>query len=67
MVSDDDVGMVQLEGEFVTFKGQKRSNRYRFVNMQQALNGATVLTLWPPADMSQISPSRDTMYWTRTK
>jgi hypothetical protein len=34
--------------------------RYRVVNLQQALDGSTVLTLWPPVEMSQINASRDT-------
>jgi hypothetical protein len=33
--------------------------------MQQALDGSTVLTLWPPIDMSQIQSSRDSTYLTR--
>lgn len=66
MTNDDDVGVVQLEGEFVTFKGQRHVNRYRFVNLQQTLDGTSVLTLWPPVDLSKISTS-DSMYWTRTR
>jgi hypothetical protein len=64
-VSDDDTGVVELEAEFVTFKGHRRVNRYRFVNLQQGLDGSTVLTLWPPVEMSQISSSRDSVYMTR--
>ena len=65
MTSDDDSGVVELGGEFVTLKGVKHVNRYRFGNLQQALDGSTVLTLWPPVDMSKITPSRDSEYWTR--
>lgn len=64
-VNDNDSGVVQLEAAFVTFKGLRRVNRYRFVNLQQALDGSTVLTLWPPVDMSQINASRDSVYLTR--
>ena len=66
MTNDDDSGVVELGGEFVTLKGQRRVTRHRFANLQQALDGSTVLTLWPPVDMSQISPSRDSEYWTRS-
>jgi hypothetical protein len=64
-VNDDDAGVVELGGEFVTFKGHKRVTRYRFLNLQQALDGSTVMTLLPPVDMSQISVGRDSSYWTR--
>jgi hypothetical protein len=49
----------------VTFKGVRHVSRYRFANLQQALDGSTVLTLWPAVDMAQISASRDSVYWTR--
>jgi hypothetical protein len=65
VTNDDDSGVVELGGEFVTFKGHKHVTRYRFVNLQQTLDGSTVLTLWPPTDMSQIVASRDSVYWTR--
>ena len=65
MTSDDDSGVVELGGEFVTLKGIRHVTRYRFGNLQQALDGSTVLTLWPPVDMSKITPSRDSEYWTR--
>lgn len=66
MTNDDDSGVVELGGEFVTLKGRRRVNTYRFGNLQQALDGSTVLTLWPPVDMSKITPSRDSVYWTRS-
>jgi len=66
MTSDDDSGVVELGGEFVTLKGHKHTNRYRFANLQQALDGSTVLTLWPPIEMAKIYPSRDSEYWTRS-
>jgi len=49
----------------ITFKGQKRLHRYRFVNMQQALDGSTVLTLFPPVEMSRINPKQDSEYLVR--
>jgi hypothetical protein len=64
-VSDDDNGVVELQGEFVTFKGHRHVSRYRFVNLQQGLDGSTVLTLWPPVELSQISSSRDSVYLSR--
>ena len=66
MTNDDDSGVVELGGEFVTLKGRRHVNTYRFGNLQQALDGSTVLTLWPPVDMSKITPSRDSVYWTRS-
>jgi hypothetical protein len=63
--SDDDAGVVELQGEFVTFKGQRHVRRYRFVNLQEALDGSTVLALWPGVDLSQIDSNRDTEYLTR--
>jgi hypothetical protein len=53
----------ELGGEFVTFNGHK--TRYRFLNLQQALDGSTVMTLLPPVDMSLISAGSDSSYWTR--
>ncbi len=63
--SDDDSGVVQPDGGFITFKGQRRIHRYRFVSLQDALDGSTVLALWPPLDLSQIDSNRDTEYLTR--
>lgn len=62
--SDADSGVVELGGEFVTFKGRNHVVRYRFVNIQTALNGDIVLTLLPPGDMAHISIIRDSEYWT---
>ena len=63
--SDDDSGVVELGGGFVTFKGHRHVQRYRFVSLQEALDGSTVLALWPPLDLSQIVSNRDTEYFTR--
>ena len=63
--SDADTGVVELGGEFVTFKGRNHVVRYRFLNLQTALNGNIVLTLLPPGDMAHISIIRDSEYWTR--
>jgi hypothetical protein len=63
--NDDDSGVVELEGEFVTFKGHRHVRRYRFVSLREALDGSTVLALWPAVDLSQIDPNRDTEYLTR--
>ena len=64
--SDADSGVVELGGEFVTFKGRNHVVRYRFLNIQTALNGDIVLTLLPPGDMAHISIIRDSEYWTRS-
>ena len=63
--SDADTGVVELGGEFVTFRGRNHVVRYRFLNLQTALNGQTVLTLLPPGDMAHISIIRDSEYWSR--
>jgi len=63
--SDADTGVVELGGEFVTFRGRNHVVRYRFLNLQTALNGDVVLTLLPPGDMAHISIIRDSEYWTR--
>ena len=65
VVNDDDTGVIELGGGYLTFKGHKRVRRYRFVNLQQTLDGATILSLWPPKDNSQINPKTDTEYYTR--
>ena len=64
-VNDADAGAVEFDGAFITFKGQKHTYRYRFVYLQQAIDGSTVLTLFPPVDMSQIDSKRDSEYWIR--
>jgi hypothetical protein len=64
-VNDADTGLVELGGAFITFRGQKRFYRYRFANLQQAIDGSTVLTLFPPQDLSKIDPKRDSEYWMR--
>jgi hypothetical protein len=66
-VNDADTGVVELGGAFITFHGQKHQYRYRFANLQQAIDGSTVLTLFPPEDMSKINPKRDSEYWLRAK
>src|SRR5258708_34572668 len=66
MTSDDDSGVVELGGGFVTFKGHNHVAHYRFLNVQTALDGSTVLTLLPPGDLAQISIIRDSQYFTRT-
>lgn len=65
MASDADSGVVELGGEFVTFKGRNHVVRYRFLNVQTAIDGSTVLTLLPPGDMAHISIVRDSEVWSR--
>jgi len=64
-VNDSDTGVVELGGGFLTFKGHKYVRRYRFVNLQTAMDGSTVLSLWPPKEMSEINYKTDTEYYTR--
>jgi hypothetical protein len=66
--SDSDSGTVELGGEFITFRGRNHVVRYRFLNIQQAIDGSTVLTFLPPdPDPSRISFIRDSQYWVRKK
>lgn len=65
VVDDNDTGVVELSGAFFTFKGRKHVRRYRFVNLQQTLDGSTLMSLWPDKEMSQINPKNDTEYYTR--
>jgi hypothetical protein len=46
-VQDQDAGVVELGGDFVTFKGRKHTTRYHFVNLQTAIDGSTVMTVLP--------------------
>ena len=65
---DADSGVVELGGAFVTFRGRNHVVRYRFLNLQQALDSSTVLTFLPPAeDASRISFIRDAEMWSRKK
>jgi hypothetical protein len=64
-VNDADTGVVELGDGFITFKGQKHVYRYRFVHLQQAIDGSTVLTLFPPVEMSKVDSKRDSEYWIR--
>jgi hypothetical protein len=66
--TDSDSGTVELGGEFITFRGRSHVVRYRFLNIQQAIDGSTVLTFLPPdPDPSRISFIRDSQYWVRKK
>jgi hypothetical protein len=66
--NDTDVGIVELGGPFVTFRGRNHVVRYRFLNLQQAIDGSTVLTFLPPADdPSTINFIRDGEMWSRKK
>ena len=65
MSSQEDVGVVELSGEFITFKGQRYQTRYRFLNVQQAIDGSTVLTVVPDADLARIDINRDSTFYVR--
>ncbi|MFI5104960.1 MAG: hypothetical protein ACHP79_08560 [Terriglobales bacterium] len=63
---DDDTGVVQFDKEFVVFKGRAHVVRYRFLNIQQAIDGSTVITFLPPAaNPATLSFIRDSEYWVR--
>jgi hypothetical protein len=63
---DDDSGVVQFEKEFVVFKGHNHVVRYRFLNIQRAIDGSTVMTFLPPAaNPATLSIIRDSEMWIR--
>ncbi len=65
---DDDSGTVELSGDQVVFKGKNHVVRYRFMNLTQALDGSTVLTLLPAGvEISKLSIIRDRDQWSRKK
>lgn len=66
LVNDNDTGVVELADGFVMLKGKKNQNRYRFVYLIQALDGSTVLALFPDVEMSRIDSNRDIKFWTRS-
>jgi hypothetical protein len=63
---DEDTGVVELGGGFIGFKGRTHVSRYRFINMQQALDGSSVLTLLPEnEEVSAMTIIRDGDQWSR--
>jgi hypothetical protein len=66
LVNDSDTGVVELADGFVMLKGKKNQSRYRFVYLIQALDGSTVLALFPDVEMSRIDSNRDIKFWTRS-
>jgi len=53
-------------GEFVIFRGHAHLVRYRFLNLQRAIDGSTVVTFLPPAqDPATLSFIRDCELWVR--
>jgi hypothetical protein len=44
-VQDKDVGMVQLGGDLIIFKGRNHEQKYHFINFQTAIDGSTVMTV----------------------
>lgn len=65
---DQDNGVVELGGEFVTFKGHVRTTRFRFLNIQTAIDGSRVMMLLPAeADKPDIIISSRQEQWERQK
>lgn len=66
IVRDQDTGTVELGGEFITFKGRVRTSRYRFLNIQTAIDGSTVLMLLPDyADKPDVNIASRQEQWSR--
>ena len=47
VVHDKDSGTIELGGQYVTLKGRAYTKRYRFINVQTAIDGSTVVMLMP--------------------
>ena len=63
---DDDTGVVQLGQDLVIFAGKNHVVRYRFMNLAQALDGSTVLTVLPAGvPVAQLDILRDRSQWSR--
>src|SRR6476646_620679 len=55
-VQDKDVGVVELSGGFITFKGRNHTTSYHFLNLQTAIDGSTVMmVLAGQDDLSKAS------------
>ena len=55
-VRDKDVGVVELSGGFITFKGRNHTTSYHFLNLQTAIDGSTVMmVLAGQEDLSKAS------------
>jgi hypothetical protein len=62
---DDDSGVIQVSDGYLTFKGRKYVRRLRFIYLMQALNGDTVVAVFPDLEMSKIDSARDITFYTR--
>jgi len=61
-VQDKDVGVVELSGGFITFKGRNHTTSYHFLNLQTAIDGSTVImVLAGQDDLSQASSLQQQM------
>jgi hypothetical protein len=49
-VQDKDIGVVELSGGFITFKGRDHTTSYHFLNLQTAIDGSTVIMVIPGQD-----------------
>ena len=66
VMRDQDTGVVELGGAFVTFKGRVRTTRFRFLNIQTAIDGSTVMMLLPAeADKPEINIASRQEQWSR--
>ena len=67
-VHDADNGTVEVGGQYITFKGHARTTRYKFLNVQTAIDGSTVLMLLPDyADKPDVDLARRQEEWARAK
>jgi len=67
-IHDQDSGTVELGREFVTFKGHVRTTRFRFLNLQTAIDGSTVLMLLPSeADKPDVNIASRQEQWEKPR
>jgi hypothetical protein len=65
-VKDQDSGTVELGGGYLVLKGRQRTSRYRFLNVQTAIDGSTVLMLIRDyADKPDANIAVSQEQWTR--
>jgi hypothetical protein len=60
-----DAGRVVIDGPFVTFRGHEHTSKYRFLSVQHGIDGATIVQLVPPEDLSRIAVTSASMYLTK--
>jgi hypothetical protein len=61
-VNDSETGVAELGGGFLTFKGRKHVQRYRFVNLQTGMDGPRFSDSGRQKRCREINSKTDTEY-----